>query len=207
MKQLPQTPEMLLSEAGITAEELGNDGPKLVRMHQRMVELGKQHPNDEAFQTKSREGIERTIRQLRKLIQEFKAKTLSKEQKTEKKQKEVKAKKEKSREVFRKVTEEIGPDLEKCRTALREYRKQVAATQGPKPKKTRITKLKERLLGLIALIPKEMKEDDQILDKTEDILLDTLHRLTDLWGMTRIHPAEKAIEEKFDNLEEKAKAS
>ncbi len=206
MKKLPVTPQSLLSAAEITAIELGEEASKLIAMNQKFLKMLESHPDNEQFQDKAREGIERIISRIKNLIKIHQEKIQSEEEKQAKKAQQIKRQKEASKATLQKMDQEVGPNLEACRTALKEYRKQVQSEKEPKPQKTRITKLKERLLGLISLIPKEKKEDEKVLDQTEEILLDTLHRLTDLWGMSRIHPAEKAITEKFDQLESKAQS-
>ena len=129
------------------------------------------------------------------------------EQKEGEKKEARKQKEARSKEVIKKVKREVEPDLDACRQAIKEHKQKMKEENPPepKPKKTRITKLHERLLSLVALIPDEHKEDTELLDKTEKILLDTLHKLTNLWGMSRTRPAEKAIEERFDKLEGKIK--
>lgn len=206
MKKSLTTPQKLLSEAGITANDFGEDGPKLLAMYQKFLKMQQSHPDSEEFQDKARKGMERINSRMQYLIKAYQEKIQSAEEKQKSKAEEIKRKKGTSKATLQKVDEEIGPNLEACRTALKEYRKLIQSEKEPKPQKTRITKLKERLLGLIALIPKERKEDEKVLDQTEEILLDTLHRLTDLWGMSRIHPAEKAITEKFNQLEAKAQS-
>ncbi len=99
----------------------------------------------------------------------------------------------------------LEPELEACRAAIRDYNKKKREMDGPKPKKTRHTKLKEKLLSLASLIPDNLKDDIQVQRKTEKILLTAHRELVAAWGMDKVKakPGEEAIKEKFDAMEEK----
>ena len=205
MKTQEQSLEALISASGLKEAQLGEKGEKIIQLYQGFSAMQDSYSDNPEMLSKARKGMDGTIVSLKKLIEEVAHSQKSEEERKEEKEKEKEQRKEKSLRVVKQVKEEVEPELDKCREALRLYRQKKKAGATPKPKKTRITKLKERLLAISSLIPKEMRDDEEILNKTEAILLDTLHSLTDLWGMNRIHPAEKAITEKFDQLEEKAK--
>lgn len=115
------------------------------------------------------------------------------------------ADKKKSKEILEEL-KKLDPELEACRSVIREHNKKKREAQGAKPKKTRYTKLKEKLLSLVSLIPDNQKEDINIQRKTEKILLTTHRELVNAWGMNKVKakPGAEAIKDKFDALEEKA---
>ena len=99
----------------------------------------------------------------------------------------------------------LEPELAKCRTTIREYNKKKREAEGPKPRKNRYTRLKERLLSLVSLIPDKLQDDPQVYAKTEKILLKTHRELVEVWQMSKVkakHGAE-AIKDTFDAMEEK----
>ncbi len=97
----------------------------------------------------------------------------------------------------------LSPKLEACRAVIREHNRKKREAMGTKPKKTRYTKLKEKLLTLVSLIPDNLKDDASVQQKTETILLNTHTRLVEAWGMSKLkakHGAE-AIKDKFEAME------
>ena len=113
--------------------------------------------------------------------------------------------KEKSKQFMKKL-EGIEGDIEACRAVIREHNKKKREAEGPKPKKTRYTQLREKLLAVISIIPEKLKEDQEVQQKTEGILLHTHRELVRAWGMSKVKAkaGAKAIKEKFDDMEEKA---
>lgn len=117
-------------------------------------------------------------------------------------------KKEPDKESSKKILDELKelePELEACRATIREYNKKKKAVEGEKPKKTRYTKLKEKLLSLVSLMPDKLKEDIDVQRKTEKILLTTHRELVNAWGMNKVKakPGAEAIKDKFEAIEEK----
>lgn len=112
------------------------------------------------------------------------------------------------RETSKRIMEELKklePEIAECRATIREYNKKKREAQGPKPKKSRYTLLKERLLSLVSLIPAKLQEDPQVYTKTEKILLKAHRELIEAWQMSKVkakHGAE-AIKDKFEAMEEK----
>ena len=107
------------------------------------------------------------------------------------------------------VLKEMEPQLEQCRKVIREHNRKKREAAPKKPKKSRYTLLKERLLALYTLVPDALKKDADTYRETEKILLSTHRQLVTAWGMSKVKaaPGEEAIKEKSDVLEEKAKAS
>ena len=115
------------------------------------------------------------------------------------------ADKKKSKEILEEL-KKLDPELEACRSVIREHNKKKRDAEGAKPKKTRYTKLKEKLLSLVSLIPDNLKEDVNVQRKTEKILLTTHRELVNAWGMNKVKAKSgaEAIKDKFEAMEEKA---
>ncbi|MBL6448413.1 hypothetical protein JMN32_19020, partial [Fulvivirga sp. 29W222] len=111
---------------------------------------------------------------------------------------------EKSKQFMKKL-EGIEGDIEACRAVIREHNKKKREAEGPKPKKTRYTQLREKLLAVVSIIPDKLKEDQEVQQKTEGILLHTHRELVRAWGMSKVKAkaGANAIKEKFDAMEEK----
>jgi hypothetical protein len=162
----------------------------------------------ESFQKAAKENINKLFMLIKNhapdAVREKEEEKPSKEQEEEEaKETEKKNRKEKSRKAMEEV-KEIGEEIEGCRKVIREFNKQKREAEGTEPpkKKNRLTKLKDKLLGIIGLIPEKLREDKTVRDKTEKILLDTLHELKKSWGMNKVKQAEDAIKLKFNTLDE-----
>ena len=100
---------------------------------------------------------------------------------------------------------DLKPELDRCRTVVNEANKKKREAEGAKPKKTRLTKLKTKLLSIARLIPPQLKDNPDVQKKTEKILLTAHRELVNAWGMDKVKakPGAEAIKEKFDAMEEK----
>ena len=114
--------------------------------------------------------------------------------------------KARSKAALDKATQKILPDLDACREAIRKERQRQRELNPPepKPRKTRITKLKERLMSVARLIPDELADEPEVINATEDVLMNALHELCALWKINRIEVAERGLSDQFDKLLQKA---
>jgi hypothetical protein len=120
-------------------------------------------------------------------------------------EKDEKKKEADSKQAMKEI-EEIGVEIEACRRVIRDYNKQKRDAEGKTPvKKLRITKLKDKLLGIGKLIPEKLKDDKDVRDDTKRILLETLRSIKKSWGLNVIKPAEDGIKEQFAAMDEKQK--
>ncbi len=112
--------------------------------------------------------------------------------------------KERSKRILAEL-QELKPELDRCRAVVSEANKKKRDAEGAKPKKTRLTQLKNKLLSIAGLIPPHLKENLDVQKKTEKILLTAHKELVSAWGMDKVKakPGADAIKEKFDALEEK----
>jgi hypothetical protein len=120
-----------------------------------------------------------------------------------------KEKKESEKTRSKRILEELDelqPELERCRAVVSEANRKKREAQGSKPKKTRLTQLKNKLLSIAGLIPPQLKDNPDVQKKTEKILLTAHRELVNAWGMNKVKakPGAEAIREKFDAMEDKS---
>lgn len=122
---------------------------------------------------------------------------------------EENAKKETRKVQSKKVVEKAGKvldDLSLCRQKLKDDRKRKIDSgeiQPPK-KKTLVTKLRQELVRTATLIPKNLKEDPGVIQRTQKAVLNFLNELKGIWGLNKIKPIQDEIKDKFKKMEEKA---
>jgi len=51
------------------------------------------------------------------------------------------------------------------------------------------------------LIPKNLKEDSTVIQRTQKAVLNFLNELKSIWGLNKIKPIQDEIKEKFKKLE------
>lgn len=112
--------------------------------------------------------------------------------------------KERSKRILAELNE-LKPELDRCRAVVSEANKKKREAEGAKPKKTRLTQLKNKLLSIAGLIPPQLKDNLDVQKKTEKILLTAHKELVSVWGMDKVKakPGADAIKEKFGATEEK----
>ena len=122
------------------------------------------------------------------------------------------AKKETRKVQSKKVVEKaekVLDDLSLCRQKLKEdrQRKIESGEIQPPKKKTLVTKLRQELVKTATLIPKKLKEDSDVIQRTQKAVLNFLNELKSIWGLNKIKPIQDEIKEKFKKLEEKAESA
>lgn len=94
-------------------------------------------------------------------------------------------------------------DIEACRTVIREFNKEKRANQPDKPKPTRRTLLKNKVLEIIKLTPEALVGDTKVQSENRKLVKATLKGFMKNWGMTSIKQLESAIDQELDVVEEK----
>lgn len=122
---------------------------------------------------------------------------------------EESAKKETRKVQSKKVVEKaekVLNDLEICRQKLREDRKQKVESGEIKPpkKRTITTRLRQELLKTAGMIPKNLKGDTDVIQRTQKALLNFLTELKSIWGLNKIKPIQDELKAKFKRLEQEA---
>ena len=155
------------------------------------------HPNESEL--KGRKLALETINQLLSQLNP----TTKKEE--SKKQAEPTEKEKKSKAVVAKAEKALD-ELALCRLKIREDRqKKIESGEIKKPKKKRLTtKLKDALKKVVNMMPEKVKQDKKKVEKTELALDNFLSELKSIWGLNKICAIREELEEKFDEIKEKA---
>lgn len=201
-----KTPGGLLRAAGLSPEALGPRAEKTLELYRQFQSSAQEANGQQAILKIAREGMKKSLEKLEALIAEHKAGQEKKPQPKASKRPPAKERKARSQAALERVKTEMLPNLEACREAIRQERKRQRELHPPEPKpqKTRITKLKERLMAVARLIPDDLAKDPQVINDTQDALHDCLHKLCALWKINRIEVAEKGLSNQFDKLLQKA---
>jgi hypothetical protein len=194
-------PRMLLSNAGISEKMLSDSAKHFLELFDKANALGIKHPASKDF----RKNAERAGAIVMEVLEkELTALQTGLKNEVEENEKKV-VKKAQSKKILDKSAVVLD-DLANCREKLKEERKRKFESGEIKPraKKTLVTKLRIELLKTVTLIPKNLKEDATVLERTQKVILTFLNELKSIWGLNKIKPIQDELEEKFKKLEEKA---
>ena len=195
------TPYDQLEKAGLTPEDLGEQGQQVLSIFDSAQAMLTKRPDDPSVKTTTSKTFEKAEAAMKKIIKA----TLEQRKTEEDKAAETQLKQNNSKLTLKEINAGLE-ELADCDAELKELRKAKREREGIKPKqKTRYTKLKEKLLAVIVLIPDKLKNDLKTQQQTEKILLATHRDLIKAWGMNKVSAkaGENAIKERFDQLEEK----
>ncbi|MDO9184484.1 MAG: hypothetical protein Q7W13_00620 [Bacteroidia bacterium] len=157
-----------------------------------------QFPTDKKLKKEAEEIGKETIELVKEDIERINEETHDEIEENSKKE----TRKIQSKKVIEKV-EKVLDDLTLCRQRLREdrQRKVESGEIQPPKKKTLATKLRQELVKTATLIPKNLKEDSTVIQRTQKAVLNFLNELKSIWGLNKIKPIQDEIKEKFKKLE------
>lgn len=195
------------------------ENPLLLEIINKTIDNYKVLDDKEAFERHSKHSLSKLHDLIQKIAPQLldnndqKSSTDDNQQKEKEvpKKKETSAKKaekkQKPSESFIKDIEDLKKDITACRAKIRAYNAERRKNMPEKPKPTRYDKIKSHFISIINLIPEKLKDDADTLKKAERLMLRTHRSIIDIYGMSQLKADknEKAIIEKYDNLEEKAK--
>jgi hypothetical protein len=97
-------------------------------------------------------------------------------------------------------------DLSDCREKLKEDRrnKMESGEIKPRKKKTLVSRLRQELVKTATMIPKNLKEDLSVIQRTQKAVLKFLNELKSIWGMNKIKPIQDELKDKFKKMEDDA---
>lgn len=198
-------PYALLKEAGLSKKEWPEEANKILSAYDTALEMRKEYPDDPNMQKTAETTLKKVNQAITKMIKEYQDHSKSS------KDQEVKNKldEENSAMTMADIEKSLG-ELEACRLEINSLNKKKRELTGkPRTAKTTYTKLKEKLLSLISLMPNKIKEDAKAIKETQRILNVTHKELAKAWGMNKLDTEriKNALTEKFENLKEKAEES
>ncbi len=198
MATLKNNPYDLLEKEKISKKLLSDRVLKGLSIFDETLADMEQFPSDKKLKKEAEEIGKETIELVKEDIERIKEETHDEIEENSKKE----TRKVQSKKVVEKA-EKVLDDLAMCRLKLKEDRKRKIETgeiQPPK-KKTLVTKLRQELVKTATLIPKNLKEDNTVIQRTQKAVLNFLNELKSIWGLNKIKPIQDEIKEKFKKLE------
>lgn len=201
MAKIKDNPNDLLDKEEISKTMLSEKAIKSLELFNKANMLYEKRPTSTEFQEQANKAGKIASEVIKKEIVRIKSEV--KNEAEEKEKKEVK--KAQSKKIVEK-SEQIFDNLDLCRKALKEdrQRKIDSGEIQPPKKKTLVTKLRSELVRTATLIPKNLKENTDVIQKTQKAVLNFLNELKGIWGLNKIKPIQDEIKDKFKKLEEKA---
>lgn len=162
--------------------------------------------NKKAFKAIAKDNIEKVFL----LVERMSPNALKKEEKTVKKKvskKVLETTKKVASPKIEKELDDLNESIKVCRSKIRAHNKEKRKNTPKKPKPTRHTKIKKHLLAIVTLIPPEHKDDMDVQKEAEKVLLRAHRGIMNAYQMNTIRAkeGEKAIKEKYNQIEEQTK--
>ena len=204
MAILKNNPYDLLEKEKISKKLLSDRVLKGLSIFDETLADLEQFPSDKKLKKEAEEIGKETIELVKEDIERIKEETHDEIEENSKKE----TRKVQSKKVVEKA-EKVLDDLSLCRQTLKEdrQRKIDSGEIQPPKKKTLVTKLRQELVKTATLIPKNLKEDSDVIQRTQKAVLNFLNELKGIWGLNKIKPIQDEIKDKFKKLEEKAEAA
>lgn len=138
-----------------------------------------------------------------------KERNTKKPSKSSKKKNQSKATPKMTRDEFLKEKVTLNKKAQHCKLMLKKHYAQLRELQGSSPKPTRYQKIKSHFVAIGNLIPDKLKNNLEVQQETEKILLRTHRHIIDAFGMNKLKAQKdrEAIKEKYERIEEKLSKS
>jgi hypothetical protein len=201
MATLKNNPYELLDKEKISKKLLGEKVLKGLSIFDDTLADVEEYPTDKKLKKEAEEIGKQIVEMVKEDIARIREET--QEEIEDASQKETK--KVQSKKVMEKVEKTLG-DLDICRKKIREDRQRKIESgeiKAPK-KKTLVGKLRQELIKTATLIPKNLKDDSDVIQRTEKAVLNFLNELKSIWGLNKIKPIQDELKEKFKKLVELA---
>ncbi|MBI2271043.1 MAG: hypothetical protein HYU69_11925 [Bacteroidetes bacterium] len=201
MATLKNNPYDLLDKEKISKKLLSEKVLKGLSIFDETLTDVEEYPNDKKLKKEAEEIGKEIVEMVKEDIARIKEETQEEIEDTAQKE----TKKIHSKKVMEKAEKVLG-DLDICRKKIREDRQQKIESgeiKAPK-KKTLVGKLRQELIKTATLIPKNLKDDSDVIQRTQKAVLNFLNELKAIWGLNKIKPIQDELKEKFKKLEEQA---
>lgn len=201
MATIKNNPYELLQQEGISQKILSEKSIRTLELYDKAFALVNKHSSSKEIKESVEKAGKITIEVLKEDISRVKNELINEEDESEKQQ----IKNAQSKKMIEKSTVVLD-DLADCRERLKEDRKTKMASGEIKArkKKTLVTRLRNELVKTATLIPKNLKEDLSVIQRTQKAVLTFLNELKSIWGMNKIKPIQDELKEKFKKLEDDA---
>lgn len=194
---LKNNPYTLLEKEHVDKSKLSKGAREALSLFDQTLADLTEYPDNDTLKNAAEDLGEKVSELVEEAIREFKEKSRDIEaEETTKKERKARA------EQIVKKAGVVLDELELCRQRLRQDREQKLKSGeiAPPKKKTITTRLRAELLKMAGMIPKKLKEDASILERTRKALMRFLSELKEIWGLDRIKPIEEELSEKFEKM-------
>ncbi len=201
MASLKNNPYAILEKENISRSLLSERAGKALAIFDETLSDLEQFPNDKKLKKEAEEIGKETVELIKEEIERIGIETQDEIEEAAKKE----VRKVQSKKIIEK-SEQVLDDLAMCRKRLKEDRQRriESGEIAPPKKRTLVTKLRQDMTKIVNLIPKNLKEDPDVLERTQKALLKFLNELKNIWGMNKIKPIQDELNEKFKKLQEQA---
>ncbi|MBS1635389.1 MAG: hypothetical protein JST26_05655 [Bacteroidetes bacterium] len=198
---LKNDPYELLKKENISKKLLSENALRGLSIFDDTLKDVKEFPGDKKLKSEAEKIGEQIVELIKEDISRIQKETCDEVEEGKKKE----TRRVHSKKIVEKA-EKVLDDLSMCRQRLREDRqKRIDSGEIKAPKKkTLVTKLRQELVKTATLIPKNLKEDASVIERTQKAVLSFLTELKNIWGLNKIKPIQDEIKEKFKKLRDQA---
>ena len=163
----------------------------------------KETSDKKAFEEIAKENIEKVFLMVEKLS----PKAIKKEPTETPKKKEQSKEKALKKKTVTKQLDDLSKDIKACRLKIKAFNEERRKNEPKKRPPTRYEKIKKHFISIANLIPPAHKENLKVQKQAEKVLLRAHRDIINAYRMNSLKAAqgEKAIKQKYDQLEEKSK--
>lgn len=163
--------------------------------------------NKQEYLKQAKESIEAVYKMIQANSPEAIPGSESREQATDTDKKASSETGKKKKKLTKKELDAFEEEIKQCRLAIKEYNAKKNEGKPKKPTPKRHEKIEKHLLAIGNLVPEDLKDNLDILEKAEEILSKTGRDIMKLYRMDELHIKEvqEEIKEKYDQKEQKIK--
>ena len=163
--------------------------------------------NKQEYLKQAKESIEAVYKMIQANSPEAIPGSESREQATDTDKKASSETGKKKKKLTKKELDAFEEEIKQCRLAIKEYNAKKNEGKPKKPTPKRHEKIERHLLAIGNLVPEDLKDNLDILEKAEEILSKTGRDIMKLYRMDELHIKEvqEEIKEKYDQKEQKIK--
>jgi hypothetical protein len=201
MATVKNNPYEMLQNERISNKLLGEKSLRTLELYDQAYALLNKHPKSKELKESVDKAGKITIDVIKEDILRIKGELKNETEEAEK----AETRKAQSKKILEK-SKVVLDDLSDCREKLKEDRRNKIESGEIKPrtKKTLVSRLRQELVKTATMIPKNLKEDLSVIQRTQKAVLKFLNELKAIWGMNKIKPIQDELKDKFKKMEDDA---
>jgi hypothetical protein len=201
MATVKNNPYEMLQNERISHKLLGEKSLRTLELYDQAYALLNKHPKSKELKESVEKAGKITMDVIKEDILRIKGELKNETEEAEK----AETRKAQSKKILEK-SKVVLDDLSDCREKLKEDRRNKIESGEIKPrtKKTLVNRLRQELVKTATMIPKNLKEDLSVIQRTQKAVLKFLNELKSIWGMNKIKPIQDELKDKFKKMEDDA---